>query len=114
MLLFIPLLITIMLNAGLNKLTAFASTFGAVIVGVLGATVGTDALIAFNTYFSQTLAETGSDATIKYRIIILCISVALYAFFLFFAAKKAMDTKKKEEIAEDLIQSSQIPSLLVH
>ena len=101
MLLFIPLLITIMLNAGLNKLTAFASTFGALLVGILGATVGTDALITFNTYYSQTLAESASDSTMKYRIIILIISVALYAFFLFFAAKKAKDNKKKEEIADE-------------
>ena len=101
MLLFIPLLITIMLNAGLNKLTTFAATFGAIIVGVLGATLGTDALIGFDAYFSQSLAETGADATLKYRIIILVISVALYAFFLFFAAKKAISSKSKEEIAEE-------------
>ena len=45
MLIFIPFIITIMLNAGMNKLTAFASTFGAVLVGILGATVGTEALV---------------------------------------------------------------------
>lgn len=101
LLLFIPFVMTILLNAGLNKITVFASTFGALLVGVLGATLGTDALLGFNTYFSQTLANSGSDATIKYRIIILCISVALYAFFLFFAAKKSLDSKKKEEIAEE-------------
>lgn len=101
MLLFIPFLISIMLNAGLNKLTAFASTFGAVIVGILGATVGTDALVGFDTYFSQQLAETGADATLKYRIIILVISVALYSFFLFFTSKKALENKKKEEIADE-------------
>ena len=101
LIIFIPLFITIMLNAGLNKLTAFASTFGALLVGSLGATVGGEALLAFNTYFSQSLAESGADATIKYRIIILCISIALYSFFLYFAAKKAMDNKKKEEIADE-------------
>ncbi|MBR5662298.1 MAG: hypothetical protein IKX00_01440 [Bacilli bacterium] len=101
MILFIPMLITIMLNAGLNKLTAFASTFGALLVGVLGATLGTDALLNFDAYFSQSLAETGADASLKYRIIIAFISVALYSFFLFFTAKKAMNNKKKEEIAEE-------------
>lgn len=101
LLLFIPFIMTILLNAGLNKITVFASTFGALLVGVLGATLGTDALIGFNTYFSQSLADSGSSVTLKYRIIILCISVALYGFFLFFAAKKSLDTKKKEEIAEE-------------
>ena len=101
LILFIPFLITIMLNAGLNKLTAFASTFGALLVGVLGATIGSDALLTFDTYFSQSLVETGADVTLKYRIIILVISVALYAFFLFFAAKKAIENKKKEEIADE-------------
>lgn len=101
MILFIPFIISILLNAGLNKLTAFASTFGALLVGILGATIGADSLIAFNTYFSQNLAESGSDVTLKYRVIILCISVALYSFFLYFAAKKAMNNKKKEEISEE-------------
>lgn len=101
MLLFIPFIITILVNAGLNKLTAFASTFGAILVGILGATFGTDALIGFNTYFSQTLVESGSDLTMRYRVIILCISAALYAFFLYFAVKKSLDDKKKEEIADE-------------
>lgn len=101
MLIFIPFIMMILLNTGLNKLTAFAATFGAVLVGVLGATIGTDALITFNTYYSQTLAESGKDLTLKYRIIILCVAAALYSFFLFFAAKKAVANKKKEEIAEE-------------
>ena len=102
MFLFVPFVMTIMLNAGLNKLTAFASTIGAMLVGVLGATIGTDALIGFNTYYSQALSEPASDITMKYRIIILVISIALYGFFLFFAAKKALEAKKnKEEIAEE-------------
>ena len=103
MLLFIPLLITIMLNAGVNKLTAFASTFGAILVGIFGATVGTEALVSFDTYFSQGLSETGADLTLKYRIVVLVVSILLYAFFLFFATKKAADNKKKtkEEIADE-------------
>lgn len=101
MLLFVPFIMTIMRNSGINKLTTFAATFGAIIVGVLGATLGTDALVSFNTYFSQSLSESGSDITLKYRIIILCISVALYAFFLYFATKKSLESKKKEEIADE-------------
>ena len=103
MLLFVPLLITIMLNAGLNKLTAFASTFGAILVGILGATLGTEALTMFNSYYSQTLVnETAKDLTMSYRIVILVVAVLLYNFFLYYAAKRALDSKKKkEEIAEE-------------
>ena len=103
MLLFVPLLITIMLNAGLNKLTAFASTFGAILVGILGATLGTEALTMFNGYYSQTLVgDSAKDLTMSYRIVILCVELVLYNFFLYYAAKKSLDSKKKkEEIAEE-------------
>ena len=102
MILFVPMLITIMLEAGLNKLTAFASTFGAILVGVLGATFGTETLNIFNQYFSQTLTiETGKGLTLVFRVIILGIATALYNFFLYFASKKALENKKKNEIDED-------------
>lgn len=102
LLLFVPFVITILLNAGLNKLTAFASTFGAMLVGVLGATYGADAFIAFNSYFSQSLTnKTGAEATLVYRVIILVISTILYNFFLYFGSKKALTNKKKEEIVDE-------------
>ena len=102
MILFVPMIITIMLEAGLNKLVAFASTFGAIMVGVLGATFGTDVLITFNQYYSQTLTtQTGKELTLVFRVIILAIGLALYNFFLYFAAKRALENKKKNEIDED-------------
>lgn len=105
MLLFVPLLLTIMLNAGLNKITAFASTFGAILVGILGATYGTEILSYFSQYYSQGLVgKTSKEATLAYRIIVLVIGLILYNFFLYFAAKKALDKKsKKEEIPEEFV-----------
>lgn len=98
----IPILMTIMLKSGINKLTAFAATFGAVLVGVLGGIYGVDALITFDTYMSQGLADKSAlELTIAYRIIILAVATILYNFFLYFAAKKSLDSKKKnEEISE--------------
>lgn len=94
----IPMLITIMLKAGVNKLTAFASTFGAVIVGVLGGIYGVDALITFDSYMSQGLKDKSAlELTLAYRIIILAVATILYNFFLYFAAKKSLDSKKKDE-----------------
>ena len=105
MLLFVPFIITILLNAGVNKLSAFASTFGAILVGILGATLGTEHLTMFNNYFSQTLTgDSAKDLTISYRIIILSIAVILYNFFLYFAVKNHLDSKKKKaelEISEE-------------
>jgi len=106
MFVFIPLLITIMLKSGISKLVAFASTFGAIIVGVLGGIYGVDALISFNTYMSQGLTgKSALDLTLAYRIIILAVATILYNFFLYFACKKCFDSKKKnnEEIEEQFI-----------
>lgn len=109
-LIFVPMLITIMLNAGLNKLTAFAATFGAILVGVLGATYGSESLINFNLYYSYyTTADSAMKLTLGYRTIILAIGVALYNFFLYFAVKKSLDKKNKDkEVIDDefVIESS--------
>lgn len=98
----IPMLMSIMLKAGINKLTVFASTFGAVLVGILGGIYGVDTLITFDSYMSQGLAEKSAlELTIAYRIIILAVATILYNFFLYFAAKKSLESKKKnEEISE--------------
>ena len=99
MLLFVPLLITIMLNSGMSKLTSFAATFGAILVGILGATYGTEILKFFAQYYNQVAPDKDVlKLTLSYRIIILVISMILYNFFLYFAVKKSLDKKSKEEI----------------
>lgn len=100
--LFIPFFITILRNLGINKITTFAATFGAMLVGILGATYGYEGLITFDAYFSQTLSEkTAMKMTLGYRSIILVMALALYNFFLYFAAKKSLDKKAKNEKVED-------------
>lgn len=99
-LLVIPFVYSILTNGKVNKLGVFASTFGAMLVGVLGATYGTDALIAFNTYFSQTL--TGKSAlqlTLVYRFIILGIALVLYNLFVYFAVKNKQTKKNSKSDA---------------
>ena len=102
-LLFVPMLIAILRNAGINKVTTFAATFGAILVGILGATYGYDGLLTFNAYFSQTFtSKSAMKMTLGYRFIILLIAVALYNFFLYFGVKKSLDTKKKKsDLKED-------------
>lgn len=101
-LLFIPFFITILRNLGINKLTTFAATFGAMLVGILGATYGFEGLVTFDAYFSQTLTnKTAMKMTLGYRSIILLMALALYNFFLYFAAKKSLDSKAKKEKVED-------------
>lgn len=96
-LLFVPMIIMILRNAGINKVTTFAATFGAMLVGILGATYGYDGLLTFNAYFSQTFTgKSAMDMTLGYRAIILLFAVALYNFFLYFGVKKSLDSKKKK------------------
>lgn len=100
--LFIPFFITILRNLGMNKITTFAATFGAMLVGILGATYGYEGLITFDAYFSQTLSNSSAmKMTLGYRSIILLIALALYNFFIYFAAKKSIASKSKKEKIED-------------
>lgn len=106
-LLFIPILLHIMGRAGLNKITSFAATFGAMLVGILGATYGYDGLVLFDAYFSSGLADkTARELTLAFRFIVLIASAALYVFFLFFGVKKSLESKKKsaeESLDEEFI-----------
>ncbi len=89
-LIFVPFFVSILLKMNLDKFTAFAVTFGSVLVGVLGCTYGTDTLIIFNNYISQDLT-TG----LNLRLIVAAITLVFYNFFLVMRIRKIQKTTKK-------------------
>ena len=94
---FIPFLMAILLNMDIDKLTTFAITFGSMLIGILGATYGTDSLFFFNQYLNLDV-NTG----ILYRVIILVVAFFLYNFFLAFRLKKVLKENKKSNKKEDI------------
>ena len=51
-LLFVPLLVNVCKGLNLDKLTTFLCTFGSMIIGILGATYGTEGLVYFVNYLN--------------------------------------------------------------
>ena len=82
---FVPFFVSILLKMNLDKLSAFIVTFGSVLVGILGATYGTEGISSFNYYI-------GTDITtgLNYRFIIAVVTVVLYNFFICMRLKKVL------------------------
>ncbi len=96
-LLFVPLCISILLNMKIDKLTAFAITFGSVLVGVLGATYGSEGIMMFNNYVNMYFGDGTVDITtgLTYRFIIAAVALVLYCFFICMRLKKVLAETKK-------------------
>ena len=103
-LLFVPLCISILLNMKIDKLTTFAITFGSVLVGVLGATYGTEGLMMFNNYINMMYGGTLVDITngLTYRFIIAAVALVLYNFFICMRLKKVLADNKKNSKNADI------------
>lgn len=95
-LVFVPFLISILLKMNLDKLTAFAVTFGSILVGILGCTYGTDSLTSFNAYLSQEVT-----LGLTYRFIVAACALVLYNVLLVLRVRKVVkDTKKNAKNSE--------------
>ena len=80
-LIFVPFVINILSSMKLDKMTALVSTFGSVLIGMLGATVGTEGLYWLNYYLANNaLVDFMKDGVI-YRIVILVVGMLLFNFF---------------------------------
>lgn len=78
---FIPLLITIVSKMNLDKLTSFLMTFGSMLVGILGATYGTESLIYFIKYLGNAGINVDITTEIGIRFGILAFAFIVYNFF---------------------------------
>lgn len=95
-LIFIPFLISIILAMKLDKITAFAATFGSILIGTIGVTYGGEGFYWFNYYV-------GTEATtaILYRLIVLVVAFILFNFFTCLHAKNVLEKKNVNELEAD-------------
>ncbi len=105
--LFMPVLISILRRIGLSKMNAFACTFGSILVGVLGATVGSEGLESFISYVSNGGAELTLTTEILVRVGILALAFVLFSFFNVTSIKKTLAEKKHEEIKDDIFYAEE-------
>lgn len=99
--LFIPFLISVIRKMNLDNLTAYAITFGSMLVGILGATYGTEGLISFVGYLQYYTTAT-IDVEIAVRAGILLLAFVLFNFFNVTHAKTVLTKKENKEEKEDL------------
>ena len=98
---FMPVLITILRKMGLDKISSFAITFGSMLVGVLGATIGTEGLDAFVNYIGYGGSEVTLTTELGIRIGIAFLAYAVYSFFNYLYIKKLVPTKDSSEEEKD-------------
>lgn len=100
-LIFIPFIINIASKMNIDKMTAFLCTFGSMLVGILGATYGSEGFVYFINYLNyfQTITVTEE---IGIRFGILALAFILFNFFTIRHMKKSFASKSNEEKVEDL------------
>ena len=99
--LFMPLLVSVLLRIGVSKINAFASTFGSILVGTLGATIGSEGLGNFVYYLTYGGMEVTITTEVVIRIGILLLTYVLFTFFNIVSMKKSL-SNKKDETKEDV------------
>lgn len=101
-LIIIPFIITVLLNAKLDKKTAFVATFGSIFVGLMGATYGSEGLYYFNYYltnYAQAKVTAFDDTSV--RFIILLVAYVIFNVFNVMHIKKVLADKKIDDTKED-------------
>ncbi|MBE6141138.1 MAG: hypothetical protein E7172_06410 [Firmicutes bacterium] len=95
-LILIPFFVSILSQMKIDKLSTFVITFGSSLVGILGASYGTESLAIFNRYL-------GTELTLglTYRFIVLAVSYVLYAFFIVMRLRKVLKSKDKSLVVDD-------------
>lgn len=103
---FIPAIISIILLMGYDKLTAFLTTFVAMLIGVIGATYA-------SSYISQTLTtlSLGYNAQIYFKVSLFILSFVIFILFTLKHAKKAKskNDKKAVEIEDTFLGTESAP-----
>ena len=80
-LIFVPFIISILNRMKLDKMIILATTFGSILVGIMGATYGTDGIAMFNYYLGYTQSVPNEMPALLVRGGILLIGLVLFNFF---------------------------------
>lgn len=106
----VPFFVAVLMSLGYKKLTAFLSTFGAILVGNMASTYGFN----INGYIKYFL-DVDVNATILYRIIFFVAVVGILLFTIYKVSAKDLEKKtakkstKKSEKKEDVKEEFIIP-----
>lgn len=95
---FIPALISIILLLGYDKITACVATFGAMLIGNIGSTIGYNMVGAIQ----ESLGITKLSNGIYYRLGILVFSLATLIFYLYKAKRTSVKKDENDLTKEDL------------
>jgi len=112
-LLFIPFIIAILSKMKLDKLTILAVTFGSMLLGIMGATYGTEGLIRYNSYINT------ENTGILIRAGVLVIGLVLFNFFVLTHMDKAKDKNAEDnaifniEPAKEVKKRSALPIIVI-
>ena len=109
--LFIPLMVSIILLMGYDKIVAAFATVGSICAGLIGSTYAYSNLGILTSYLSLSL-----DYQIGVRFVILLVAIVLVIFNMLMYIKKNASSikiekkviKKSEEVKEEVVQEEQI------
>lgn len=97
-LIFVPFIIAILKRMKLDKMTVLASTFGSMIIGVMGATYGTEGLAGFSSYLVSESFNLNSTVLVRFGI--LAIGLVLFNFLVLSHMNTVLKKKNYEEATE--------------
>lgn len=99
-LMIIPFIMSSLLHAKFDKVTAVGITYGSMAVGIMGATLGTDSLYWFNNYLTGVTITDG----VWYRFVIFATGLVLFSLYNVYRVVKKVRSNKKDETADDLVE----------
>lgn len=102
-LIFIPFIVNVASKMKLDKITTFLCTFGSLLLGILGATYGSEGLVYFINYLNYYQVVSITDE-IAIRFAILLLALILFNFFTIRHMNKVLLSKKEQEEIEDLFE----------
>jgi len=101
---FVPFVVSVLLNAKFDKLTTMGLTFGSILVGTLAATYGTDGLYWFNNYLSITDINVG----LTYRLIIAVTALVLFVAYNIFRVLKMAKKNRINDLESDTFAIAEV------
>lgn len=119
-LIFVPFIISILNRMKLDKMTILATTFGSILVGIMGATYGTDGVNALNIYLGYNMEYPNVMPALLVRAGILAIGLVLFNFFTIAHMSKAdknaesidlFEVEVEEEVAQK--RKNMVPIIVI-
>jgi len=97
-LIFVPFIIAVLSRMKLDKMTVMATTFGSMLVGIMGATYGTEGVAGFSSYLMSESFKLNSTVLVRFGI--LAIGLILFNFLVISHMSREAKKKNSEEATE--------------